>query len=425
MGQAAALLIGLELPGDPLAARKLLDGKASPELARAAIELNALRVRATSKMPNSDFMLLTRKGLEQATDGRVCAWRAREIARILPDITVHDATAGIGAESLALAAVGQKLLSSDRDPVHAGACKANLRASGFPSPVLVADARFPIFAPCVQLLDPDRRAKTGNTQSGQQGGYASRLDPSAWSPPLSDVARVLAQSVAGCVKLPPGVDANEIEALLDAVAPELPRRFTWTESGGDLRELCLWTGALAPETEPARLAVRVLGGPLTSYDQTVDKVSLPGDAGGAPDEPAMDPELCCAEDLQLKWLVEPRPSVIRAGLIGSLARSLAMAPIDPFMAYLGCTERDVAPLDPLAKTFRVLAGTPLAKKPVRRMLKNYDIGRLTVKKRGHKASAEDLAKRFHGPGKRLGTLVVARIGKSHRAFLVEPIPESG
>lgn len=408
-----------------MAARKLLGKQISPELARAAIELNALRQRAASKMPRADSMLLTRKGLEQATDGRICAWRAREIARILPELTVHDATAGIGAESLALAAIGQKLLSSDHDPVHAGACEANLRAAGFPSRVLVADARFPVLAPCIQLLDPDRRAKAGNAQSGQQGGFASRLDPGAWSPPLSDVARVLAQAAAGCVKLPPGVDADEIEALLNAVAPELPRRFTWTESGGDLRELCLWTGALAPTTEPARQAVRILGGPLASYGQAIDTATLDGDAGGAPDEPAMDPELCCADDLQLKWLVEPRPSVIRAGLIGSLARSLAMAPIDPFMAYLGCTERDAAPLNPLAKTFRVLAGAPLDKKQVRRMLKEHDIGRLTVKKRGHKASADELAKRFGGPGQRLGTLVVARIGRSHRAFLVEPIPEIG
>ncbi|MFT6714599.1 MAG: hypothetical protein ACJAVJ_001887, partial [Planctomycetota bacterium] len=371
MGQAAAILVKLDLPGEALAARKLLNGKASPELARAVIELNALRQRAVSKMPNSASMLLTRKGLEQATDGRVCAWRAREIARILPNLPVHDATAGIGAESLALAAVGLKLISSDLDPVHAGCCEFNLASSGFQSRVLIADARFPILADCTLLLDPDRRAKAGNSQGGQQGGFASRLDPAAWSPPLSDVARVLARSSAGCVKLPPGVDPDEIEALLDAAAPELPRRFTWTESGGDLRELCLWTGQLAPDTEPRRLAVRILGGPLGSYEQDIRVETLAGDAGGSTDELAMDPELCCADDLELKWLVEPRASVIRAGLIGSLARSLAMAPIDPFMAYLGCTERDAAPLHPLAKTYRVLAGAPLDKKRVRSMLRAH------------------------------------------------------
>jgi hypothetical protein len=107
-------------------------------------------------------------------------------------------------------------------------------------------------------------------------------------------------------------------------------------------------------------------------------------------------------------------------LIGALARELEIAPIDPYMAYLGGMQ-EKPPLHALSRTYRVIDGAPLDKKHVRKMLKEHNVGRLTVKKRGHNASADELAARFRGSGERDGWMVVGRVGRSHRAFLVEPI----
>ena len=422
MGRAAAILEQFCLPKDPLSARKLLEGKASAEVARMAINLGTLREKGASKLPLASRMYLTRKGLEQATDGRISSWRAHEISRLAPEGVILDATCGLGGETLALLQRGLRVISSDLDPLHAACCAVNRKSAGFTNWALVSDARFPALHPEVLILDPDRRFKAASSSGGEQGGYASRLDPTAWSPDLTAVARLLAKVPAGCVKLPPGVDANEVESLLDSVAPELPRRFTWTESGGDLRELALWTGTLAPPSEPSRQAVRLLGGPLTSLGDPVESVRISGFGESLCDEPALEPSFSCTDpgSPALRWLVEPRPSVIRAGLIGALARELEIAPIDPYMAYLGGMQ-EKPPLHALSRTYRVIDGAPLDKKHVRKMLKEHNVGRLTVKKRGHNASADELAARFRGSGERDGWMVVGRVGRSHRAFLVEPI----
>ena len=93
---------GLEPLGIVRRLRKLL----SSEEARAAAGLHALRVRARRKLPHAERLLLTEKGLEQATDQWVAALRAERIARWKADALVLDATAGIGGDALTRASSG-------------------------------------------------------------------------------------------------------------------------------------------------------------------------------------------------------------------------------------------------------------------------------------------------------------------------------
>jgi hypothetical protein len=265
MGRAAAILEQFCLPKDPLSARKLLEGKASAEVARMAINLGTLREKGASKLPLASRMYLTRKGLEQATDGRISSWRAHEISRLAPEGVILDATCGLGGETLALLQRGLRVISSDLDPLHAACCAVNRKSAGFTNWALVSDARFPALHPEVLILDPDRRFKAASSSGGEQGGYASRLDPTAWSPDLTAVARLLAKVPAGCVKLPPGVDANEVESLLDSVAPELPL---------DGHPSAAF-GALATSCPTARGAANLIGRPSrVRSDQRFRGVSL-------------------------------------------------------------------------------------------------------------------------------------------------------
>jgi hypothetical protein len=112
--------------------------------------------------------------------------------------------------------------------------------------------------------------------------------------------------------------------------------------------------------------------------------------------------------------------VIRAGLVGTLADALGLWPVHPAIAYLGGDEppRDAA--GGLHRAYRVLGSAPLDPKRVRRLLAEHDVGAVTVKKRGHAEPADKLARRLRGPGRSRGLLLVARLERQHRAWLVVP-----
>ncbi|MDA1267329.1 MAG: hypothetical protein O2816_19785, partial [Planctomycetota bacterium] len=83
----------------------------------------------------------------------------------------------------------------------------------------------------VLLLDPDRRS----------GGKGRVGDPDRWSPPLSGCLELAARVHAACVKLPP---AHPPEELAERGA------LAWVSLDGELKELGLYTGALAEEAAP-------------------------------------------------------------------------------------------------------------------------------------------------------------------------------
>jgi hypothetical protein len=147
-------------------------------------------------------------------------------------------------------------------------------------------------------------------------------------------------------------------------------------------------------------------------------LALDGDGGlarlaGSPLEVS---PLAPEEARSVAWLAEPDPAVIRAGLVGRLAAEQDLAPLGPGLAYLGGERR---PSSPLLRAWRVLGTSALDRKRVRGLLREHDVGPLTVKKRGHPDSAQVLATRVAGPGSRPGLLAVARLARGHLALLLE------
>lgn len=386
--------------GDPLARASALRRSLPPDLARTAAELLELRGRARGKLLDAERLLLTRKGLEQATDHRVAAVRAAQVARLGPDTRVWDATAGLGADARALAEAGLALVAVEREPLTASVLAHNLAllSPDHPTPwVLRADAGALPRAPSppgrdVLILDPDRRPTQG---PGAGTGGPREGNPEAWSPPLS-TCLALAEGFAGaCIKLPPGFDASEL--------PDPGTCLQWVSLRGELRELGLWTGDLAAG-QPGRRAVVL--------DRAGRASVLEGET------PEADP-LSAEEATRVAWIAEPDPAVIRGGFVGRVARDLGGRPLGPALAYLG--GNGAPPESPFVHTWNVLAEAALDPKRVRAMLRAHDVGRLTVKKRGHPEPAESLAKRLRGPGARRGVVLVARLERGHRAYLVEPL----
>ena len=366
-------------------------------------------------------MLLTRKGLEQATHLLVASWRAAEIQRLAPGSTVWDQTAGLGADALALARAGLAIEVSELDPLHAACCEANLAALGFEVHVRVGDSRRQEVTADLILLDPDRRADSGTSARGAQGGGRRRLDPSSFSPPVEDWRAAIDAHAGAVVKLPPGLDPAELVAPLGLT--DLPHRWTWTEAGNSLRELTLWTGSLAPAGEPGRAAVRLFDSPATAPGGPcapgpgVRAVVLSPDASRPPRPLVeLDPDA-------LTLLAEPRASVLVAGLSERAGQELGLEVLDPSCAYLASDREDLpGEAGPFLDLFRVIGSSPLDRKRVRKLLVQHGIGPLTVKKRGVDETSDQLAAKFGQKRGRLGLAIVSPTPAGRRLYLVERLP---
>ena len=381
----AELPVGL----DAFAITARLRQQLGPKRGRIAAELHELRTRALKRFPSGRLRFLTRKGLEQATPERVAGARGADFMRRASCGTILDATCGLGADSLGLAAAGAQLVSADHDPELAARARANLLAAGYAGHVIVADAAHPPLDADWLLCDPDRRV------DGQRS-----MSPEEWSPTLRDCLRLAARCRGAAIKLPPAYDPSR-HAELHGLAPE--GCFEWTSLDGSLVEAVLWLGELA-EGRP-RAAARMLRGPQRDEAIGGERETIEPHAGPAAHEVA--------------WIADPDPALIRAGQLERVARRAGLQPLARELAYLGGPAATPAP--GLAY-HRVIASVPLDRKQVRAMLAAHEIGPLTVKKRGHSDSAEALAARHSRKQGRRGTLIVARLDSGHRAFLVERMP---
>lgn len=379
---------------DALALVTRLSRALVPELARRAASLHVLRLRSRDKFPRLAPPFLTALGLEQASSEIVAERRAARVAASAPGSRVLDATCGIGGDLLALAAAGVEVVGADRDAECAAFARANLESHRLPPRVVVADASRPAVIADHLLLDPDRRA----------GGRRS-LDPRRWSPDLESSLKLASGFDGACLKLAPALDIGRLEEVERvALDPTRPRNREWISRAGELVELCLWTGSLADEAAPPRRATRLEpGGGVFSIGGEAESIEAlsPGAAAG------------------VSWIADPDPAVIRSGLLGHLARRVGLAPLAPRIAYLGGDEEVSSPF---LRTWRVLGSVPLDPRRVRALLRDFDVGPITVRKRGHPDPPAVLEKRFRGRGSRSGDLLIVRLARGHRAFLVEKVP---
>ena len=390
-----AALAGLAGERDPLRVASRLRAELGDELGRRAAELRALRERARGKLQGAERLLLTPKGLEQASAWQVAEARARRIHGTDPEALVLDATAGIGGDSMALAKLGQPLVAGEANLEIARMLRHNLEVAGQQAPrVLQASAEHPAVTADVLLFDPDRRAKG---PSHGRNPRARAREAESWSPSWSRTLELARGARGACIKLPPTWSAEDLVGLesLDTFHLE------WVSLGGDSKELSLWTGAPAADFAGSRSALvlgrageahRLEGEPERGWKQPT-----------APEEPA--------------FLAEADPAVSRAGLVEELAKGCGMIPLGPGFPYLG---GDEAPgPSPFLRSWRVLGSAPLDRKRVRELCRSHDVGRCVVKSRGVGESAEALADRLKGPGSKPGLMLVLGLPEGRRVFLVE------
>jgi SAM-dependent methyltransferase len=349
----------------------------APGLVTAVLSQSRLRARAVTKF--GDFrsrMLFTDAGLEQATRLRVAAVHAGRFAAAGIN-RVADLGCGIGGDAMAMAAMDLAVTAVDADEVTATVASYNL--APFPSARVVhADAEtFDLTGFEGAWFDPARRT-SGHTNT-------SRLtQPEDYSPSLDYVFGVASDLPVG-VKLGPGHDRDLIPSDAEA---------QWVSVDGQVVEMGLWFGTLARE------GIRRSALLLTA--DGVAELTAPGDS----------------EDVAVgsigNYLYEPDGAVIRARLIGDLARSIDGRMLSEGIAYITA---DVHVATPFATAFRVLEVLPSDEKKLRQALQERNVGTLEIKKRGVDIDPAALRVRLRPKGKEPATIVVTR-AEGHRVTLL-------
>lgn len=168
------------------------------------------------------------------------------------------------------------------------------------------------------------------------------------------------------MKLAPGIN----RAVLPA-----DHEVEWVSLDGDLKEAVLWSQPLATTTRRAT---------VLSSDGTMATM-----IADSPSPPPLSPPLAV--------LYEPDPAVIRAGLVAELAATIGAAQLSPDIAYL--TAATFHPT-PFARAWSIVTWLPFQLKRLRAVLRDLDVGPVTVKKRGSPLDTDALAHQLSGKGTR-------------------------
>lgn len=387
------------------AVSKLRAAGHSPDLVSAVVGQAHLRTKAEPKFGGfAERMLFTRAGLEQATRLGAAARHAGRMRRAGIS-RVADLGCGIGGDSLAFAGAGLGVVAVDADEVTAAIAAYNLAPFGADAVVQHGTAEEFVSANFADVHD----TRTNSADSSEDAAHlrstrtAIWLDParrttghsetrrvtaSDYSPSL-DWAFALAERLPVGIKLGPGHDRDSLPADVEA---------QWVSADGSVVELVLWSGALA--REGVRRAALVIRGD-ESHELTA----------GADAEDAEVRELGA-------FLHEPDGAVIRARLIGDVARSIDAGMLDEKIAYL---TGDAALTSPFVQSFRVREVMAANPKAINTVLRAADIGTIEIKKRGMDIDPAAFRKKLSLKGSQTATLILTRVGDRRMAILADRV----
>lgn len=368
-------------PADELAVATRLRREHPAELVSAALGQARLRQRAVAKFGAADAgrMFFTPNGVEQSTRASVATYRA-ECFQAIGVRAVADLCCGIGGDAIAFARAGIRVLAVDRDPLTCEVARANADALGLADLIEVREADVTEVDTAgydAVFVDPARR-------SSKRGRI---FDPEAYSPPLSWAVSAAIEASLGVLKIAPGIPHEAIPVAATA---------EWISDGGDVKEAMLWFGAdVTPGARRATL--------------------LPAGAGiyVAPDTMLPDPEVRPVG----RYLYEPDGAVIRAHLVAEVAEDLEGGLIDPTIAYVTADELHNTPY---ATAYEITDQLPFNVKKLKALLREREVGILTVKKRGSAVEPEELRKKVKPQGPHSATVFLTRVAGAPTMLVGRP-----
>ncbi|MGA5555791.1 THUMP-like domain-containing protein [Streptomyces lavendulocolor] len=362
-------------PAQELAVASRLRREHPAELVTAALGQARLRQRAVAKFGEQDAhrMYFTPGGVEQSTRRTVAEHRAAVFAR-LGVRSVADLCSGVGGDAIALARAGIRVLAVDRDPLTAEAARANAAALGLADLIEVR---------CADVTGVDTSGYDAVfVDPARRGGRGRIFDPEAYSPPLSWAVDAARRAPHAALKIAPGIPH-------ETVPPEAAAE--WVSDGGDVKEAVLWFG-----TRPGTVTATLLPG-----GHALTGRGLP------------DPEVRPVG----RWLYEPDGAVIRAHLVAEVAEDLGGGLIDGTIAYI--TADELRPT-PYATAHEITDVLPFNLKKLKALLREREVGTLTVKKRGSAVEPEELRRKLKPKGPHAATVFLTRVAGAPVMLLGRP-----
>lgn len=339
------------------------------DLVSAAVTQARLRERAAPKFgADAAAMFFTPDGLEQATRSSVARHRA---ARFATYDRVLDLCCGVGGDLVAMARAGISVTAVDSDPLTVEVARANAAVLGLSAvDVSCADATtVPLSGWPAAFCDPARR-----------GGGRRIFDPRACSPPFEFLTELASAVPATGAKVAPGIPHSLVPPGVEA---------EWVSDSGDVKEAALWFGPLS--TVERRATLLPSGATLTSSGA----VASVGPVG--------------------RFLYEPDGAVIRAGLVAEAAELLDGRLIDSTIAYVTA---DSLVASPFANAYEITDVLGFSLKRLRSLLRDRDVGVVTVKKRGSAIDPAVLRRDLRLSGTGHATIVLTRVAGAPTVMLV-------
>ncbi|MGI5437265.1 class I SAM-dependent methyltransferase [Streptomyces shenzhenensis] len=368
-------------PDDELAVATRLRRAHPAGLVSAALGQARLRQRAAAKFGAADAgrMFFTPDGVEQSTRTSVATYRAARL-REAGVRSVADLCCGVGGDAIAFARAGIRVLAVDRDPLTAEVARANAAALGLDELIEVREADVTGVDTSgwdAVFVDPARRGSRGRL-----------FDPEAYSPPLSWAVGAAATARTAVLKVAPGIPHEAVPERAEA---------EWISDGGEVKEAVLWFGTGAPGAVRATL----LPGPRTLLGR------------GLP-----NPEVRPVG----RYLYEPDGAVIRAHLVAEVAAELDGGLIDPTIAYVTA---DGLRATPYATSYEITDQLHFNIKKLKALLREREVGTLTVKKRGSAVEPEELRRKVRPQGPNAATVFLTRVAGAPTMLLGTPAPATG
>ncbi|WP_290738611.1 class I SAM-dependent methyltransferase [Fibrobacter sp. UBA3718] len=401
---------------------------------RAAImDYMALVPKFREKFANNEtargmFLLCDKLALEQSTAQDIGRWKAKlwpcgndATSDATENATgtgaeVHDLCCGMGGDSFYLPA-GLKVTGVDLDENRLAMYSHNMQAFGKNAETICADVRS-VEGADYFTIDPARRAIEGENQR----------DLKNLTPTLEEVVEISKHYKGGMAKLPPGYPPAEIPDGTEIL---------YLGGHGDCRECLVLFGELAKHPDTVRaIIVGKAGETLAEWTRRRDRSleTLDDDLQEKLDRndslEGKDRTYRTAtsrSDLPLgeigKYIAEPAPVLIRSRIFNEAA--LAHDPnahlISEGIAYVSSDKPLPAPG---FSCYEVLAHTEIATGAVRSMLKEHDIGKITLKLRGVKLDPDAETKRLKPKGKNSAILFYTRFRGEKTAILTRRCPPS-
>jgi len=389
--QADSILQDGSLDAGPLhVAAQRLRRTLSASRTHLVLQQLQLRRRAATKFRAADRLFFTERSLQQATGDVLAGYKAERFA---DRGSVIDLCCGIGGDLMALGGRNGRCDARscthgvDADPLMTLLAAANCRRAGLAVQLRAADAAdCDVAAHAGWHIDPDRRAA---------GRRTTRLP--SFAPDIDQLRVLLERNQNAAVKLAP---ATSVPDDWQASAER-----EWIEHHRECRQQVAWFGELAstsPDLRRGLCRATWIGGDGRQRDTFAGP---------------RDQAVAAARRLG-RYLYEPSPALLAAGLVGAVAMHDRLEPIAPGAAYLTSDEEICRRL---LSRFEIADVLPFDVRRVKRLLAERGYGRLELKCRHAPVSIDRLRRQLKVTGDQQATVIVTTISDRVTAIVARRI----